>query len=303
VGAEYRDDFRQDSQVSDQTTTYTDIHTNRVSYGVYAQGDFEVLTNLHLDAGLRYDQYADFAPALDPRVALIYNPWEKSTLKAIYGTAFRAPSFYEVSTSDHVLKPEKITGYELVYEQDIGRHLRSSVSGFYNQMDDLLVFSSGSFTNFAAQTKGVELALEAFWPSGIRARASYSFQDTRDNSAGWDVPDSPNHLLKLNLSVPLVRDKLFASLELQYASNRRSLHNTTDPLSGQPITVQGEEAGGFGVVNLTLFSQNIIKNLEFSASVYNLLDTRYGDPASSFHTQDLIQQDGRSFRLKLTYRF
>ena len=117
------------------------------------------------------------------------------------------------------------------------------------------------------------------------------------------MPDSPNHLLKLNLSVPLVRDKLFASLELQYASNRRSLHNTTDPLSGQPITVQGEEAGGFGVVNLTLFSQNIIKNLEFSASVYNLLDTRYGDPASSFHTQDLIQQDGRSFRLKLTYRF
>jgi iron complex outermembrane receptor protein len=303
VGAEYRDDFRQDSQVSDQTTTYTDIHTNRVSYGVYVQGDFEVLTNLHLNGGLRYDQYADFAPALDPRLALIYNPWEKSTLKAIYGTAFRAPSFYEVSTSDHVLKPEQITGYELVYEQDIGRHLRSSLSGFYNQMDDLLVFSSGSFTNFAAQTKGVELALEAFWPSGIRGRASYSFQDTRDNAPNWDVPDSPNHMLKLNLSVPLVKDKLFAGLEFQYTSNRRSLHNTTDLITGQPITVQGEEAGGFAVVNLTLFSQNIIKNLEFSASVYNLLDTHYGDPASSFHAQDLIQQDGRSFRVKLTYRF
>ena len=298
VGAEYRDDFRQDSQVSDQTATYTDLHTNRVSYGVYVQGDFEVLTNLHLNAGLRYDQYGDFDPALDPRVALIYNPWEKSTFKAIYGTAFRAPSFYEISTSDHVLKPEQITGYELVYEQDLGRHLRSSLSGFYNQMDDLLVFSSGSFTNFAAQTKGLELALEAFWPSGIRGRASYSFQDTRDNATGWDVPDSPNHLLKLNLSVPLVRDKLFASLELQYTSNRRSLHTTSDL-----ITVQGQEAGGFGVVNLTLFSQNLIKNLEFSASIYNLLDSRYGDPASSFHTQDLIQQDGRSFRVKLTYRF
>jgi outer membrane receptor for ferrienterochelin and colicins len=303
VGAEYRDDFRQDSQVSDQTTTYTDIHTNRVSYGVYVQGDFEVRTNLHLNGGLRYDQYADFAPALDPRLALIYNPWEKSTLKAIYGTAFRAPSFYEVSTSDHVLKPEQITGYELVYEQDIGRHLRSSLSGFYNQMDDLIVFNSGSFTNFAAQTKGVELALEAFWANGIRGRASYSFQDTRDNAPNWDVPDSPNHMLKLNLSVPLVRDKLFAGLEFQYTSNRRSLHNITDLITGQPITVQGEEAGGFGVVNLTLFSQNLIKNLEFSASVYNLLDTRYGDPASSFHTQDLIGQDGRSFRLKLTYRF
>jgi iron complex outermembrane receptor protein len=168
-------------------------------------------------------------------------------------------------------------------------------------MDDLLVFSSGSFTNFNADTRGVELALEGFWPSGIRGRASYSFQDTGNTSVGWDMPDSPNHLLKFNLSVPLVRDKVFAGVEFQYTSDRHSLHTTM--LGGQPVTVQGEEAGGFGVVNLTLFSQKLIKNLEFSASVYNVLDRRFSDPASSFHTMDLIQQDGRSFRLKLTYRF
>ena len=301
LGAEYRDDFRQDSRSSDQTTTYSDVHTNQQSYGVYVQGDFEVRTNLHLIGGIRYDQYGDFDPAFDPRVAAIYHPWEKSTFKAIYGTAFRAPSFYEfaLAGSGQVLSPEKITGYELVYEQDIGRHLRSSVSGFYNQMDDLLVFSNGSFTNFNADTKGVELALEAFWPSGIRGRASYSFQETRDTAAGWDVPDSPNHLIKFNLSVPVVRDKVFAGVEFQYTSDRRSLYSP----SGQPITLQGQDAGGFGVVNLTLFSQKLIKNLEFSASVYNLLDCRYSDPASSFHAMDLIQQDGRSFRLKLTYRF
>ena len=299
LGAEYRDDFRQDSRSSDQTTTYSDVQTNRQSYGVYVQGDFEVRTNLHLIGGLRYDQYGDFDPAFDPRVAAIYHPWEKSTFKAIYGTAFRAPSFYEFALAGQVLSPEKITGYELVYEQDIGRHLRSSVSGFYNQMDDLLVFSNGSFTNFNADTKGVELALEAFWPSGIRGRASYSFQDTRNSSVGWDVPDSPNHLIKFNLSVPVVRDKVFAGVEFQFTSDRRSLYSP----SGQPITLQGQDAGGFGVVNLTLFSQKLIKNLEFSASVYNLLDRRYSDPASSFHAMDLIQQDGRSFRLKLTYRF
>ena len=307
LGAEYRDDFLQDSRVDveNMPDAGSNTRTNRQSYGVYAQGDFEVLTNLHFNGGVRYDQYGDFAPAIDPRVALIYNPWEKSTFKAIYGTAFRAPSFYEFTQAapGQVLKPEEITSYELVYEQDIGRHLRSSVSGFYNQMNDLIVFSSGSFTNFDAQTKGVELALEGFWPSGIRGRASYSFQETRDTGIGWEAPDSPNHLLKFNLSVPLVRDKVFAGVEFQYTSDRRSLHNTTDPNSGQPITVQGEEAGGFGIVNLTLFSQKLIKNLEFSASVYNLLDRQYSDPASQFHVQDVIGQDGRSFRLKLTYRF
>jgi len=303
LGAEYRDDFLQDSRVvvQDQPEQGSHVRTDRQSYGVYAQGDLAVLTNLHFNAGVRYDQYGDFSPAVNPRLALIYQPWEKSTFKAIYGTAFRAPSFYELTTSDHALQPEEIGSYELVYEQEAGQHLRTSVSGYYNQMNNLLVFSSGGFTNFNANTKGLELALEAFEANGLRGRASYSLEETRNSSVGWEIPDSPDQMFKLDLSAPLVKDKVFAGLEFQYTSSRRSLHNTTD-LSGEPLTVQGEEAGGFGIVNLTLLSRKVVKNLEFSASVYNLLDRRYADPVSR-HVQDIIEQDGRSFRLKLTYRF
>jgi len=298
-GGEYRDDFLQELRLSGQPA----VHRTRESYGIYLQGDFAIATNLHLHGGFRYDQYGDFDPSFDPRVALIYNPFKGSTLKAIYGTAFRAPNFSELSDPRFQdIKPETITGYELVYEQEIGPHLRSSLSGFYNDMDDLIVFDSGSFTNFNANTKGVELALETSWPSGIRGRASYSFQETHNNSVSWDMPDSPNHMVKLNLSVPIYKDKIFAGGELLYTSDRRSLHNTTDPL-GQPITVQGTGAGGSAILNLTLFSQNLLKNLEVSASVYNVLDHRYDDPASHFHVQDTIEQNGRSFRIKLTYRF
>lgn len=303
LGAEYRDDYRQESRIYSDTTTYTDTRTNRQSFGVYGQGDVAVFTNLHLVGGVRYDQYGDFKPAVNPRVALIYNPFETATIKAIYGTAFRAPNFTELSDSRFQdIKPETITSYELVYEQEIGKHFRSSISGFYNQMDDLIVFDSGSFTNFNANTRGMEIALESFWPSGIWSRASYSLQQTRNSSVGWDMPDSPNHMVKLNLSVPIVKDKLFAGVEFRYDSERYSLHNTTDS-SGQPITVLGEDAASYGIVNLTLYSQNLVKNLEFSATIYNLLDRKYSDPASRFHTQDLIEQDGRSFRLKATYRF
>jgi outer membrane receptor for ferrienterochelin and colicins len=299
LGAEYRDDFRQEQQISGQNP----ITRTRQSYGIYAQGDFALLTNLHLDGGVRYDQYSDFDPAIDPRVALIYNPFEKSTFKFIYGAAFRAPNFSELSDPRfQAIKPEEITAYELVYEQQIGQHLRSSITGFYNQMNNLIVFNSGSFTNFNAETEGLEMALEGFWANGTRGRVSYSLQDTRDHSVGWDMPDSPTHLIKLNLSVPLVGDKLFAGAEFQYTSTRLSLHNTTDA-SGQPLTVQGADTAGYGILNLTLFSQNFIKNLEFSASLYNVFDRKYSDPASHFHQQDTIEQDGRSFRVKLTYRF
>jgi len=303
LGGEYRDDFLQDSRlvVEDMPEAGSHVRTDRENYGVYVQGDFAVRTNLHLDAGVRYDQYGHFEPAFDPRVALIYNPVPESTLKAIYGTAFRAPSFYELSTSDLPLKPEEITSYDLVYEQQINGHLRSSVSGFYNQMNHLLVFSSGSFSNFNADTIGTEVALEGSW-AWIRGRASYSYQDTRNSGVGWQMPDSPNNLFKLNLSAPLFKDYIFAGLEFQYTSARLSLHNATDP-SGQPITVQGESAGGYGMVNLNVLSRNLIKNLDFSASIYNLLNCHYSDPASDFHVQDLISQDGRTFRLKLTYRY
>jgi iron complex outermembrane receptor protein len=143
----------------------------------------------------------------------------------------------------------------------------------------------------------MELALEGNWNNGIRSRLSYSLQRTEDDS-GQNLRDSPEHLIKLNVSVPVYKQKVFASLEFQYTSSRRTYFTTS---TGE--TMRGMDAGGFETVNFTLFSHDLIKNLEFSGSVYNLFDTRYGDPSSRFHLQDIIEQDGRSFRLKLTYRF
>jgi iron complex outermembrane receptor protein len=300
LGAEYRDDFRQHREVFDPASgkVFSDASLDRLSYGVYLQGDFMLRTNLHFNGGVRYDQYGNFNPAFNPRLALIYNPWKTATLKAIYGTAFRAPNFLELSDPRFQdIKPEEITSYELVYEQEIGRHLRSSVSGFYNQKQDLIILQNGNYTNLNANTEGMELALEGNWNNGIRSRLSYSLQRTKDSSE-QNLPDSPEHLVKMNVSVPVYKQKIFASLEFQYTSSRRTLFTTSTG-----VTMHGMDAGGFETVNFTLFSRDLIKNLEFSGSVYNLFDTRYGDPSSRFHLQDIIEQDGRSFRLKLTYRF
>ncbi len=305
LGAEYRDDFQQDSQLVNAADPQQNSFTSasRQSYGVYAQSDLALLPNLHLNTGIRYDQYGHFSPAFDPRVALIYNPFAGSTFKAIYGTAFRAPNFTELSDARFQdIQPEKINSYELDYEQELGHHLRSSISGFYNQMDHLIVFDSGNYTNFNAETEGIELALEGSWTNGIRCRASYSLQETTDHSVTWQMPDSPNHLIKLSVSAPVIPDKLFAGLEFEYTSDRHSLDTLTG-MGGQPITVQGTQAGGFAVVNFTLFSHNLLKNLDISASVYNLLDRHYVDPATQFQVEDTIPQDGRTFGVKLTYRF
>ena len=301
VGAEYRYDFRQELQITDPATgqLYTDIHRTRQSYGVYLQGDFAILTNLHFNGGVRYDQYGDFDPDFNPRLALIYHPFKESTFKAIYGTAFRVPNFQELADPRFQdIHPEKITAYEFVYEQGIGRHLRSSVCVFYNEMDDLILFESGSYTNFDADTAGMELGLEGLWGKGLRTRASYTLANAQSRTDGIYLPDSPEHLVKLNVSAPVLKDKVFAGLEFLYSSSRRTVASTT---TGD--FVAGQDVSGFGIVNLTFFSPNLVKNLEMSASVYNLLDRSYSDPSTRFHIQDHIPQDGRTFRVKLTYRF
>jgi iron complex outermembrane receptor protein len=247
LGAEYRDDFRQDRRLATQGSEF-EVHRDQQSHGVYAQGDFGVLTNLHVNAGVRYDQYGDFDATINPRVAAIYNPLEKSTFKAIYGTGFRAPNFLELALSQpDELEPEEITTYELVYEQEIGQHWRSSVSAFYNDMDDLIVFENG-FTNFDATTKGIELALAGDWTNGISGRASYTLQETENRSTDSDFPDSPMHLVKLNVCAPLIREKLFAGLEFQYTSSRETVFTTA---GGQRMA--GKDVSGFGIVNFTLF--------------------------------------------------
>jgi outer membrane receptor for ferrienterochelin and colicins len=302
LGAEYRDDFHQEDMTFNTATgkTLSDVLKTRQSYGVYAEGDVELLKQLHLNGGARYDQYGNFQPAYDPRVALIYDPFEKSTFKAIYGTAFRAPNFLELSDPRFQnISPENITSYELVYEQGIGRHLRSTVSGFYNKMEDLIVFENGKYSNINAESQGVELGLEGNWACGLRARASYTLQDAEnDTHPGQSLPDSPKQLVKLNISVPIYEQKIFASLEFQYTSSRDTYSTTA---TGQ--TIPGLDVAGYNVVNFTLFSQNLIKNLDFSASIYNLFDEQYADPATPYHLQSQIPQNGRTFGVKLTYRF
>ena len=86
-----------------------------------------------------------------------------------------------------------------------------------------------------------------------------------------------------------MREKLFGSVEGQYTSRRR--------------TLSGASLGGFPVVNLTLFSTRVFQRFDLSASLYNVLDKRFDNPGAEEHVQDAIRQDGRSFRVKLTWRW
>jgi outer membrane receptor for ferrienterochelin and colicin len=68
-------------------------------------------------------------------------------------------------------------------------------------------------------------------------------------------------------------------------------------------TLSGKQADGFFLANLTFFGRQFFKGVELTGSIQNLFDERYGDPGSAEHRQDIIEQDRRTFWLKLKYGF
>ena len=303
VGGEVREDFQLDVSNFDVSPSATLVNSRRreFSFAFYGQDEVTILTNLALNAGVRYDHFSTFGGTVNPRGALIYNPWRQSTFKFIYGEAFRAPNAYELYyvqptfKANPDLRPETIRSYELVYEQGLGDHWRWSGSLFLNQIKGLIgQTSDANGTNFfdnldQVEARGIETEMEGRWNSGWRTRLSYTYTEARDTATDQILDNSPRHLGKANLAVPLWRDKVFGGLELQAMSGRR--------------TVLGNHLGAFWLANFTLYSRELVRNLEFSASIYNLFDRKYADPVSTDYLEDRIRQDGRSFRVKLTYKF
>ena len=277
---------------------------------LFLQDEYHLLPNLTLIGGLRWDHYQSFGGTWSPRLAAVYKPFDMTVLKLIYGRAFRAPNVYEMYYDDGIsyrgnseLQPERIRTAELVWEQYVGEHFRSSLSAYHYWIEQLITQQSeGGFIIYRnvdeVQAQGLEAEAEVRWVDGLQGRVSYVLQRAEDHREDTGLTNSPRHQVKLNLNYPLMAQKLFAGGEFQYTSSRK--------------TLLGRDSGSFFITNLTLFSQNLLKGLELSGTVYNLFDKRYRDPVAGELAidpeapelgLDTVRQDGRTFRAKLTYRF
>jgi outer membrane receptor for ferrienterochelin and colicins len=304
VGFEYRDNFKQNQGNYDFQPFVQYFSSYKTSYivSVYAQDEIHLRKNLVLNLGVRYDRYSTFGGTTNPRAALIYTPWDKATFKFLYGQSFRAPNSFELfydapgNEANPSLRPETVKTMELVWEQYFANHFRMTVSGFYYPIRSLISEQIDPtnrdffFTNAGSlDLRGMDFELKRKLPGGLEGTASYSFQDASNPNARMPLTNSPKHLFQASLSVPLIKPKVFASMDLQYLSRR--------------TTVTGQYSAAYVVPNVTLFSRNLRKGWEFSASLYNVFNHKYDDPAGNGLAENVLFQDGRNFRIKVGYRF
>ena len=303
-GSNYEYSFRVNQATWDQgqPPIFNDHRTPWLA-AIFAEGEFTLAPKLILDGGARLDYFQAYGAALSPRAALIYSPDSRTTLKYIFGRAFRAPNAYESYYSDGMsqeppltkLQKENIQSHEVVFDRSLNSWVGITVDGYYNTLDHLIDFvpDSSNGLNRAVNIgqnhgRGLEFEVQARNASGWEARASYALADAVDKLNSKRLENSPLHQGKLNATIPLAR-RAFAGLELQYVSAQTSYQGTRVPPAF--------------LTNLTFSTRPLWGRWELSASGYNMLDRRWFTPAGVNSSESAIQQDGRAFRFQISYRF
>lgn len=128
---------------------------NRItSFFAYSQANWNVIPRLEITGGLRYDHIVDYGWRLDPSMAVKYKLLSTLTLKAAYGTAFKAPDMrkqYQVfynpaynymmvgsavlrNTINQMRESGQVSEYELetVYDEIKGLALNAEMGKSYN---------------------------------------------------------------------------------------------------------------------------------------------------------------------------
>jgi outer membrane receptor protein involved in Fe transport len=303
LGLEFFHNLQQDQRNSYDRPTEWDFAIERSSRqgAIYIQDQIRVRPRFLLDLGVRYDRYRG-ANRVSPRAAAIFAQSPNQSFKYLYGNAFRAPNAYELEyhtagVSNIELSPESIDTHEIVWERYTGEWLRTSASTYWYNADRLITlrddpttFDGLSFSNVGRATaEGVELEGEIRLKNGAHGLASYTFQHATDRVTETVLTNSPRHVATFRVSMPSFgADRSFTSIELQRLSGRR--------------TLAGSVLDGVLVAHVTLTGR-VRPGLELVASIRNLLDQRYADPASDEHVQDSIPQDGRTFRMGVRWTF
>jgi iron complex outermembrane receptor protein len=227
-------------------------------------------------------------------------PTHDQSFKYLYGRAFRAPNAFEsnvVYFGDGVLalRPETIGTHEVVWERYTGDWLRTSVSSYWYKADHLITLTADpeallgtTYVNDdEVRAKGLEVEAQFRGKRRLEGMLSYAWQDTTDRDTGASLPNSPQHMFKGRVSMPIAVAGSSIATEVITVSPR--------------VTLDGTSVATATTANVTIV-QPLNTTFEVFGQVRNLFDVAYADPAASALVQNAIYQNGRTFHVGLRWR-
>jgi outer membrane receptor protein involved in Fe transport len=274
---------------------------------VFLQDIWHFARDWELTAGVRYDHFSDFGDTTNPRLALVWSARRNLTFKALYGEAFRAPSFSEtrvqsnpVSLGNPALKPEQLKSYELAVNYQPTFDLTLDFNVFHYRWDDAIQFvadpGAGTRTaqNAGEQTGyGAEFALSWEATEALTLTGNLAVQKSQDQLTGEDAGNAPEHQSYVRADWDFLPGWRL-DVQAKWVASRNRVFG--DPRS---------DIGDHLITDLTLRNRQWLPNLEFALLVKNLFDDNAREPSLDGDPVPLIPDDlplaGRAAFLEVRY--
>lgn len=286
LGQEYRYDYDQEAfniytnptGVEEYTTTYE----SRKTYSSYIYDNYMFLPDFSVNLGLRYDTSSYGNKAFSPQIALLWNVTDETSLKLSGGRTNRQTTMFEEAGK----KLEKADKNELVAEHTFDEQMKLLASVYRYEIKNRFFFEK--LPDIHAH--GAEVELEKYFQEGTHLRISYAYQKAHETEGNTPLVNTPHHLAKLNIAVPLTGERLKMGWELHYVGAKPDNERKSTPSQW--------------TADVNIFSHHWLANTDISFKIKNLFNKKYDDITwEQFSGDEVRPREERTFLLQLEYLF
>ncbi|MDZ7264580.1 MAG: TonB-dependent receptor [candidate division KSB1 bacterium] len=303
------------------------------TWALYLQGEYAPLAWAKLTAGVRHDFHSVFKEVNNGRLALVVTPMKNVFAKALYGTAFKAPSLHELYYyrknayyGNPTIKPEENATYEFQVGYAFKNMFQATMSIFDINITDVIVYQKrGKTERLVGETVFPESQRpdgtkdynqqvnHGNWESrGFETEVAYNLQDSwllyadftyrkpRDVEADARLKYTAEMQGRLGVRY-FVAQKAYVTLQARH-TGERLLPDVKYNEVGAAWQVASDptlSAPAYTTIDLAIYYPNIYYNFDLTLRMVNLLDHDNYNAGREV----LSSLPGRNVFIKLGYHF
>ena len=310
-------------------TTIFPSGINRTNVYAYTQ-DLVALTNkADLILGLRLDNISDVGSELSKRIGFVYRADDTTTLKLLYGSAYRAPTLTEKYALGHInlrmgdpsIKPEESNTYEAAMVYSPNFYNKFTLNFYYTVLHNAIDLEELSYTKYGyAQypdrtSKGVEF--EYFYKTSMKhnfylnlsyTKTDYISPPDTHNSTQDKAIEAPDPSIVENMPdiSPFMAKALYIykpSTKLSFGTAWRYFSQMTAPRTIWVI----DEGDNSPVKAASIFDETVTYHItptsSIQATIKNIFNEKVMQPAYYYYVNGGILREGRNYLFTYTQKF
>ncbi|MFV8325640.1 TonB-dependent receptor [Flavobacterium sp. ZS1P14] len=263
---------------------------------------------LYLTLGGRFDHHNIYKSIFTFRSGLVYTPFPKTSIKFLFGQAFREPTIFELGALTEKkepieLDPVRMNTFEIGINQSFTSNLIAHIVAYKNRATNFieptetLVFKN---SDKVIHIYGFESQL--FYKTGkIRTEIGYSYvQKDADDYAGARTVNLGVYTNRITGGVTFnATDSFTINSRINYYSEIKAKHGNKDIIQIITIPSYAKIDLTFSYVKIKVYDAELTTQL----SVTNLFDSKFYQPDIRLGGPKQFLQHGRQLFCNLIFKF